>query len=1061
METSHTSRACVAKGKIIHIRLLGDLAVMHAGKEIALPASKRSRALLGYLIGTGTAQTRQALCDLLWDGPDDPRAELRWSLTKLRPVVDDAQIHRIDADRERVQFVSHGATIDVNEVRTLLADGVDVATVVALEQAATLLAGEFLDGLDLPACYRFHQWCMAEREAYGALRIKVMHALIHRLADEPERALTYARTLVAADPLSEPAHAALIRLLIAAGRLRDAESHCRHAESLFQRELGIMPAHELKNAARQLRDTLRQRPQAIVPEDSALKLPIHQPASIEPLAEVSVPLVGRTAERNLIDAAIASLERPGKRNMLLFVGEPGIGKTRLLETLAERAEKIGCRVLFARCFEAEIMRPYGGWIDALRALPIALVPEALRRDLGPLLPTSDAASIEQGDRTRLFAAAAELMKSLAAQQPLVLILDDLQWLDEGSSALLHYLERSADQNTRLLIASAARQGEIDDNQWTKGLVHSLARDRHLQQCLLDPLSAGDVALLLARAAPTADAEAVHRQSGGNPLFVLTLAEAKDGAAGEELSLQALTADRVERLDENSRELIAWAAATGREFRLEMLAAAMNLPETELMMRLDRLERRGLLMPTGEGHYDFAHDLVREAVYRGLSQPRRRAMHRQIARVLEAAAVNDTSLYGELVHHASQAGDAALTVRACIAAAEHCLRVFANAQAVTAAERGLSMLEKLSAGAERVAAHIALLKLRIVATAADPRTTRVPDLMQQLQKSIGEAEWMGLHSAAASGLHILSWLAQQANDIESARAATLRAEQMSRTADTATHCLQLANTGRCLLEVESDLPQARKLINTAAVQADEMNLHIIELQWGRGLLARWDGDLVFAQSAIQQAVELARLREDRWRELECLVWLATVQLECAHYDAVDLLCSEMAQVVTRMGDVKVPMADALQAIADLRRTPARDAESADALLASGVHALRELDDKSHLAYVLNHAAELALQNNKFAQAESAAAEALKAAQAVGRSTDIAVAQALLAFVACARASTPEALADFQKAHLAGISSVPLSARGQAFLARAELAMHDKKMSMMRGSRIPTPVPTKAR
>jgi hypothetical protein len=680
----------------------------------------------------------------------------------------------------------------------------------------------------------------------------------------------------------------------------------------------------------------------------------------------------------------------------------------------------------------------------------------------PLLPVSDASTVEQGDRTRLFAAAAELMKSLAAQQPLVLILDDVQWLDEGSSALLHYLERSADQGTRLLIAGAARQGEIDDNQWAKGLVHSLARDRHLQRCILDPLNADDVALLLSRAAPTADAKAVHRQSGGNPLFILTLAEAKaDGAAGEELSWQALTADRVERLDENSRELIAWAAATGREFRLEMLAAAMNLPETELMMRVDHLERRGLLMSTGEGYYDFAHDLVREAVYRGLSHPRRRAMHRQIARVLEAAAVNDTSLYGALVHHASQAGDAALTVRACIAAAEHCLRVFANAQAVTAAERGLGMLEKLSAGAERVTAHIALLKLRIVATAIDPRTTRVPNLMQQLQKSIEEAEWMGLHSAAASGLHILSWLAQQANDIERAREATLRAEQMSRTADAATHCLQLANTGRCLLEVESDLPQARKLINAAAAQADEMNLHIIELQWGRGLLARWDGDLVSAQSATQQAVELARLREDRWRELECLVWLATIQLECGHYDAVDKLCSEIEQVIKRMGDVKVPMADALQAISDLRRTPVHDAESAAALLESSIHALRELDDKSHLAYVLNHAAELALHNNKLEQAEPAAAEALKAAQAVGRSTDIAVAQALLAFVTCARASKPEALADFQKTHSAGIASASVSARAQDFLARAELAMRDKKMSMMRDRQIPTPVPTKAR
>jgi DNA-binding SARP family transcriptional activator/tetratricopeptide (TPR) repeat protein len=1040
----------VQKQNSIQIRLLGDLAVMRSGKAVCLPASKRSRALLGYLVGTASAQTRQALCDLLWDGPDDPRAELRWSLTKLRPVVDEPATRRIAADRERVVFVPHGAIVDTGEVRTLLSGGIETAPVAVLEQAAALLAGEFLDGLDLPACYRFHQWCMAERESYSALRIKVISALIDRLADEPERALTYARAMVTADPLSEPAHAALIRLLVAVGRLRDAEAHGRYTESMFQRELGLMPGNALRDALRQLRDMLRHRPRHAMAE-------ISPP---EPLADAPNPLVGRTAERSVIDAAITSLAEPGQRSLLLFVGEPGIGKTRLLEVLAEHARQTGCRVLFARCFEAEIMRPYGGWIDALRALPPALIPDALRRDLGPLLPASDIAAVEQGDRTHLFAATAKLIRHLAAEQPLVLILDDLQWLDEGSSALLHYLERSADPATRLLIAGAARQDEIDDNPWAKGLVHSLARDRRLHQCALDPLGAEDVARLLVPTAPAADAQAVHRKSGGNPLFVLALAHA--GAAGdaaEELSWQALTTDRVQRLDENCRELIVWAAAMGREFRLEMLSAAMSLAETELMMRLDRLERRGLLVPTGEGHYDFAHDLVREAVYRGLSHPRRRAIHRQIARAIEATAILDTSLYGELVHHASQAGDAALTVRACIAAAEHCLRVFANAQAVTAAERGLAMLEQLAAGAERVNAHIALLKLRIVA-AADPRAARVPELMEQLQKAIEAAEWMGLHSTAATGLHMLSWLTLQANDTESTRLATLRAERMSRTTDAATHCQQLANTGRCLLEVEADVPQARALIDAATAQADAMNLHIIELQWGRGLLARWDGDLASAASALQSAVELARLREDRWRELDCLVWLATIELEHGHFDAVDILCQELARVVTRMGDVKVPMTNALQAISALQRPSMCDAIPVRATLAASITELRDLDDKSHLAYILNHAAILDLDGNRLDQAESAAIEALGAAQAVGRSTDIAIAQALLACIACSRGRTEHAASHLQKGRSTDHGVMFLSARALSFLAQAERAMSHGKVPAARGRRIPTPLPTKA-
>src|SRR5438270_878183 len=95
----------------LSVRLLGELAVVADGAPRVLPASKKTRALLGYLVATRVPHTRQRLCDLLWDGPDDPRAALRWSLTKLRPVVDAAGIVRLNADRERVGFDMNGACV--------------------------------------------------------------------------------------------------------------------------------------------------------------------------------------------------------------------------------------------------------------------------------------------------------------------------------------------------------------------------------------------------------------------------------------------------------------------------------------------------------------------------------------------------------------------------------------------------------------------------------------------------------------------------------------------------------------------------------------------------------------------------------------------------------------------------------------------------------------------------------------------------------------------------------------------------------------------------------------
>src|SRR5688500_1364417 len=121
----------------LEIRLLGDLEVLRGGRPQPLPASKKTRALLAYLVATGRPHLRERLCDLFWDGPDDPRAALRWSLTKLRPLVNDAEQTRLRADRERVTFTGERATTDSALVRQLL--GRDAASVPteALRRAVT------------------------------------------------------------------------------------------------------------------------------------------------------------------------------------------------------------------------------------------------------------------------------------------------------------------------------------------------------------------------------------------------------------------------------------------------------------------------------------------------------------------------------------------------------------------------------------------------------------------------------------------------------------------------------------------------------------------------------------------------------------------------------------------------------------------------------------------------------------------------------------------------------------------------------------------------------------
>jgi DNA-binding SARP family transcriptional activator len=105
----------------LRIRLLGELQLAAAdGRVLVLPASRKTRALLNYLVATGQAHRRERLCDLFWDGPDDPRAELRWSLSKLRPLLDGSAGARLAADRERVGVELDGAAVDLAMLRSRL-----------------------------------------------------------------------------------------------------------------------------------------------------------------------------------------------------------------------------------------------------------------------------------------------------------------------------------------------------------------------------------------------------------------------------------------------------------------------------------------------------------------------------------------------------------------------------------------------------------------------------------------------------------------------------------------------------------------------------------------------------------------------------------------------------------------------------------------------------------------------------------------------------------------------------------------------------------------------------
>ncbi|MGE0315943.1 MAG: AAA family ATPase [Lautropia sp.] len=1023
----------------LQIRLLGDLTLLREGAGLALPPSRRTRALLGYLIAAGGTHSRAGLCDLLWDGPDDPRASLRWSLAKLRPVVDAPPMQRLVADRERVQFDPKDCEIDIEAVRRLVGNGVAGASLADLEHAATLLRGEFLDGLELPGCYRFHNWCMALRAQYGKTRREVLGALLQHLAGEPERALSYARALVAADPLAETAHAALVRLTAAAGRYPDAERHYEWARDLLRREVALPAGGALDEAIRRARREQQSKSTSLPPAIDAPQSPQRSPAdsaaapaqthgaAVGATASDAPGLLGRRAEQQLI---VQALGGGAGVQLLVFTGEPGIGKTRVLDLFAGLASDAGRRVLRGRCFEAEMARPYGPWLDAFRDVCI---------DDAATAPVSDAAMwtdgriAQDGDRERLYRAAVALLSALAASHGLVLLFDDLHWIDEASASLLHYVARTPGSGTSLLVGGAARAGELEDNPRAKRLLHSLEREGLLLRQSLAPLGAADALRLLG--ATGLDAELALRQSGGNPLYLLELARAaRRGATAQGGGIDRLIEDRLYSLDETARELLGWASAMGGPVRPDLLARAAGLPAADVLSRLQRFEHHALLRSAAAQGLTFAHDLVRQTVYRGLSQPRREAIHRQFARVFEQAGEDDPALHAERVHHALLANDALAAARACLASGQYCLRVFANGDAATTADRGLDSVAGLVPGPEKTRLEIALLGVR-VAAAAGAGGRRLPALSERIDQAIEAAEALGLHADAGEAWQLHAFLQQQASDTTRTHLSTLAAERLTRRADAATHCRQLANSGRCLLDIEADPVRGRALLAEAVELAAKLDLQLMEIEWGRGLIERAEGRLDAAIAALVRAVALARLTGVHWREVECLTWLATVELEAGSLADVRRHVGEIVQAARRMGDSPTPFAHALDAIARWREHDG----AAQAALEAHLQQLRELDDKARLAYALNEAAGLSLAAGRRDAAAAWANEALTNARTVRRPTEIGVSLALLARCAPDRAAA--------LGWLAQLPGGPISARAQAAIATAS------------GS-IPTTVPTVA-
>jgi DNA-binding SARP family transcriptional activator/TolB-like protein/Tfp pilus assembly protein PilF len=285
----------------LQLRLLGPASVIRDDVPLRLPRSRKVLALLAYLTLEGTAQSRTRLCDLFWDGPSDPKAELRWCLSKLRSLVDQEDGPRVVTTPEGlVELNLSEVTVDVYQVEALLKLGMAAAATGTLSQALAVCRGELLEGVEVDGSPELAAWLAARRQRYRAARVAIASELAVRPSDSSDEAWRRLHGWLEVAPFELRAHQALLEALLKAGRLREAEDHVAAAiRSLEQEGLDWLTLRSFWHEARQRTVSAPAEPTRTLSVSAPAPPPSATPAESRSRLRASVaimPFVDGTAQ---------------------------------------------------------------------------------------------------------------------------------------------------------------------------------------------------------------------------------------------------------------------------------------------------------------------------------------------------------------------------------------------------------------------------------------------------------------------------------------------------------------------------------------------------------------------------------------------------------------------------------------------------------------------------------------------------------------------------------------------------------------------------------------------
>ena len=673
----------------LRIHLFGGFLLERGEWALAPIASRAGRSLFAYLvIHRDRPLQRDYVAGTFWPDLPESRARRRLSHTlwQIQDVVNTDSASYLDVTTDTLAFdASSPIWLDVDEFDRVMAsgdgserlrgDGPDASR---LRSAVELYRGDFLAGY-------FDDWVLVEQDLYRQKYLTALRRLVDATKAEGgyDEALSLARRLTHHDPLSEEAHQEVMRLSFLLGRTNDAIEQFERCRSVLEEELGAEPSAPTVEIYQKI---LRQRRAGIRP-----LIDEQRSSLLERRADS--PFVGRDEERRLV---VDSLERvlTGSGGVVLIEGEPGVGKTRLTEEMAEDARWRGFEVTWGSCTPGAL-RPFAPLIEVLESLsplrveqlseqvaPIWLG-EAIRLapGLGADHPSgTSAAQLRPAEAsTRMKDALVHTLGALGKIAPHLIVIDDVQWADQDTLSVLTQIgPRLAESRVLLMPIYRSEEARGDAEVWD--VLRDLDRAAGLGRVVLSPLSVFELdemvrrILGVTRLDPGVAAQ-LHRQTGGNVLFTLeTLLAMRDRGLfsgsndpvrvlEQELETHSIPlAPRVRSVIESRMSLLGeevvtvyeLAAVCGDRIDLPLLEATTDLSKASVLAAVDELLYRGLIRDDGLGRYRLAHDQVRQVVYESIAPRRRTDLHTAVA---ETLAVIDSENVEAIGHHFREGGDA--------------------------------------------------------------------------------------------------------------------------------------------------------------------------------------------------------------------------------------------------------------------------------------------------------------------------------------------------------------------------------------------------------------------